>query len=1603
MKKILLFWAVVLTAANILSSAQAQSIDTMYKIGINWQAFDSTLDNNHARKLFDDTLGCNVYHSFYDAHNWYAPEWLHAGGATHLIVEEDGTISPYAASEMMIYQATKISDVVTPSDTLKDYFFINHHGIGSEYSQSGTPPWTHWEIPAATPEPGSCQIVLDSNQILDGPYPYSGMWRGNTCATFKMAVKFQVTSVTSPTADTVLKIVLHRYLSHYGDSVRNDLVYTWPILWNQITSTSDTVMFSPTTFSFPTSLAIWQNKDTLSDLKISIYAQRPVTTRLAWVTIQDLTADSLLAGVVLDTNVTALVAKSDTCKNRILRTYTALGDTLGSSLYYIYMTDEPDVAQFTSCARVNQLLSGAGEVERSNWQEARFAAQVQPKTFRSGNWNNWMEMSAAFDEGLGFGTITCYDSLYTTWNANTHHYDTTRLYEVGTQRNAGLDGYGYYPYRWQRWESPSSYALETSNSVSPPTASWECDTATTTGYSFDLYDYSYPLSNGSNSLRNVLQNDIASGLFSDSLVFLYPPPNGPKEWWANVFMTSDHKSDSTTITVGSGCNVSTYHDVASYIGPGGWYSGNVPSTPEQISAATNIAFATGAKGVYYWWGVTDKYANTIGFTKEDGTINSDSATYQGIKVPTLYKRNSLWLSKFSSWLKNYGQELYKKQWIATYARNWYGNGSTPIKFQDSLFVSPYTNIPVVNPSADSMTRPALKGWVTTDTAIHPDTIQQVTLPDSLRFVLYSCYKDTTHDLANPCYYLYAVNLWCDSRNLRCEWVGNADSALNHKYIMRGERELWTTLKLDSTIAPYWYVSVLDSTKWDTLVAAVSVPGSHVPRFCQHYFPGEGKIYKIHPAFNYHIAQGSIDYNNGRRMEYDSLQEIYHVTYYRNDSVFYRQSLDNTLSTWSAEYCIAAPQSSIFHCAHPSLRVLQNSLTSSSSVGIVYQVKDTSQYYVYLRVNPYGDLTSWSTPKILAQYPISHNVYEPTPVLAPFVVSGTQNLNGFITAWSQKPGIGLRAVNLNYTLSSVKFVSAVHHKPVYSKSITDTVSGFPTIMEDSTGAGFGLAFQQQSPGNAQIFFTTGTVSNPPAVTVDTFPDWASRIYGEDCDNEHPCIDRSQAMDIATPNVAQLTGGGGLQPWTAWLPNLGGGIHPSQRYVWNIVWDAPITLITYGGWCCVTTQTQNAIWQAMEPMAGAGSWVYNLFQPPNHNPDDYSYPSVRAFNGSGTTSNLASEIGWQTSNNMVLFANSLSAYPPATGTPNYFIHPLQESGIAETQFLSPPPTTTPNLELNSHANSWYNNQRAVYKDTRLPDIRVLAESISNLDTVGSWHWQGLVSYELKDTGSTCIQRIYMLSPPQVSQPDSLNPLPGGVRTQFIPLNTHTDSLAWKTGIIAVTDTIHVGASDSSMLFKRLCYSPDTVGFAGSIGSGQIRYYIEAASFATGQTLKTVDSLVIKTGNLKIHADSITANMSSLTDSVIFFRVRAIDTTTPRLVGIVAQAYSPIDTTSGTSGLAKQLFPSNIIPSDDNPIGLTIFPNPAKGTASILFSIPVEDANDVTQMNVYDALGRDVTMLVRDVKPAGTHIVEFDGTALPSGRYMVAIKTANHAQAKLMILTK
>jgi hypothetical protein len=79
---------------------------------------------------------------------------------------------------------------------------------------------------------------------------------------------------------------------------------------------------------------------------------------------------------------------------------------------------------------------------------------------------------------------------------------------------------------------------------------------------------------------------------------------------------------------------------------------------------------------------------------------------------------------------------------------------------------------------------------------------------------------------------------------------------------------------------------------------------------------------------------------------------------------------------------------------------------------------------------------------------------------------------------------------------------------------------------------------------------------------------------------------------------------------------------------------------------------------------------------------------------------------------------------------------------------------------------------------------------------------------------------------------------------------------------------------------------------------------------------------------------------------------------------------------------------------------YPNPFNPTTEIRFQVP---AVSPVRLAVYDMLGREVAVLVNDIREAGNHSVTFNAGALSSGMYFCRLQAGGFVRTRSMLLTR
>jgi len=146
--------------------------------------------------------------------------------------------------------------------------------------------------------------------------------------------------------------------------------------------------------------------------------------------------------------------------------------------------------------------------------------------------------------------------------------------------------------------------------------------------------------------------------------------------------------------------------------------------------------------------------------------------------------------------------------------------------------------------------------------------------------------------------------------------------------------------------------------------------------------------------------------------------------------------------------------------------------------------------------------------------------------------------------------------------------------------------------------------------------------------------------------------------------------------------------------------------------------------------------------------------------------------------------------------------------------------------------------------------------------------------------------------------------------------------------------------------------------------------------------------------------TGNLFGLLPQSSGMKLIAIDTAagSGTLVGplgvsyVYAIAFSPDTTASGVREFVD-VQPRQFVLEQN-------YPNPFNPMTKIQFTIV---DRQLTIVNVYDLMGREVATLVNEVKEPGTYTVQFDGSNLASGVYLYRIQAGSLVQTRRLVLLK
>ena len=180
------------------------------------------------------------------------------------------------------------------------------------------------------------------------------------------------------------------------------------------------------------------------------------------------------------------------------------------------------------------------------------------------------------------------------------------------------------------------------------------------------------------------------------------------------------------------------------------------------------------------------------------------------------------------------------------------------------------------------------------------------------------------------------------------------------------------------------------------------------------------------------------------------------------------------------------------------------------------------------------------------------------------------------------------------------------------------------------------------------------------------------------------------------------------------------------------------------------------------------------------------------------------------------------------------------------------------------------------------------------------------------------------------------------------------------------------------------------SGTSGSLESVRFVNSIGWIAGYNSSTGKGIILKTTDGGVNWESQLNKISPWLNSIYILN---------DLTGwAVGEGGAILKTTNGGVTIVEQ---------ENNNFSQTVdylleqnYPNPFNPITILLYAI---GSRQFVTLKVYDLLGREITTLVNEEKPAGTYEVEFDGTGLPSGVYFYQLKAENFIETKKMILLR
>jgi hypothetical protein len=206
-------------------------------------------------------------------------------------------------------------------------------------------------------------------------------------------------------------------------------------------------------------------------------------------------------------------------------------------------------------------------------------------------------------------------------------------------------------------------------------------------------------------------------------------------------------------------------------------------------------------------------------------------------------------------------------------------------------------------------------------------------------------------------------------------------------------------------------------------------------------------------------------------------------------------------------------------------------------------------------------------------------------------------------------------------------------------------------------------------------------------------------------------------------------------------------------------------------------------------------------------------------------------------------------------------------------------------------------------------------------------------------------------------------------------------------------------------------DSVDFWNYIGINEAMGLLVSVlvDSVTGVQSAFTQNVVIDTSFMSGYIPVIYGNVDSiLIGRAVGWEVNTTFKSSIDSLNVIVDLYNLIDDYAFLESVLQQfkLIPPMGLSDDiifaDNFKLLQNYPNPFNPTTKIIFEVPMTGDGIVT-LKVYDVLGREITTILNEEKPAGEYEVEFSGENLVSGVYYYTLTSGTFYETKKMILLR